>query len=204
MPPPANEGQIYEVTWQGRVDGQMILNIFHYVLTIPVGTVFEACENLSEWLTTVAGPRDKFLSVLASGYELKQQRVQCIEPTRYRYFALYYDDEQPGSHAGATLPSSVMVDVTKQSDFTGPHSHGQMRLAGIPATGIEESELTFDYYTEVVDAMEWLTSEAGAGGTTFSPVIFDRANPALSQVITAIEVEPTSRVSQRRVVGRGK
>jgi len=127
MATPAALNSIWEVRFNGRMEGQTINQVMHFVC---VGA--SADVNLHLILVIAACFIDNILPVLSSAYTFESVSWKQVAPT----LGVEAVTIPPGAGAGggnaASEPSFVSAVISKRT-LTGGRSHrGRMYIAGIP------------------------------------------------------------------------
>lgn len=201
-------GQVYMVTSFGRLNGQTIINTFHYrlteVATVPL-TVWEMYEALMEDLSAPDDLFDKLLDAVSTSFVQEKVRVQLLYPTRRMFRD--FDGNGGGTRVGTALPQNVAASIGRKGDGIGRTGIGRVQIAGL----IESDNNAGNLSAGAITVLQPLANQIGTslaldgGGGLADPVIFSsppQGNPNYV-VISQTQVQNTVRVMRRRTVGLG-
>ena len=201
-------GDLIEVVIKGQIHNQTTLTVFHYYVSGASTTpdLFDELENvLDEFLDMGVGSfLPTWLSVVPSSWNLRTISTQKIAPVRSRRVVSATQNEAGlGSDSGVT---NVQGAITFQTDFAGRRFIGGVRVPMSPADAFNGS-----WSALTLGKLEALAQEFGSpftepgGDGIYQPCIYHRdlAPPSNRTDITAVLVQPTTRVIRRRTVGLG-
>lgn len=203
-------GDIVAVTFETFFNGQQCLNTFHYRYDLDSGTTEDASIAIAALASRLNGVNQLFPSyaacLVAMAGEIKTY-MQVIFSVRY-IKNIVDNDHDVGQLEETPLPQNLAGVITLRGDFAGRMNIGNKHITGIPVIYVEEGIIQPDMlalYTNLASAATEKQSEIVVGTNTFSftPVIFHRANPLDSAVITNFIVQDTVRVMRRRTVRVG-
>jgi len=190
---------IYQLTVDGTLHGQKILNVFHYrQFTDHPLDRSDALADAFEGVVKVP-----YLACLSNEYSLNGFSVQKVWPLPV--LAAYQKAfvAVPGAIAADSLPTSVAVVIKKKTALAGPSHRGRIYLAGIPKTHEDNSMVTgagTNLHNALADALS--NNLVGIGGPGFAPILWNRDTHIATQ-IEDFEATTTLRNQRRRQVGRG-
>lgn len=209
MPYDVSDGSILEVIVKGRLNAQEVMVVRHYKWNNQAfpGDPADGPGLISLFAPIFGGAGgaiDAIATAMGSAVTGLQGFYQWISPTRFAY-EVYVPNLTEGQEAGVTEPPGVSAAIVLQADTTGPHSRGVVHMPGVPAAFVSGGLINADGLTAYQSVGEKLSSEmeVGPDDDLFTPVIYNRATPAFSSVITHYTVKDTVRTMRRRVVGRG-
>lgn len=202
-------GAIVEFIIKTEVSGQTCLNILHYRLTTE--SPRNGASLLAAFLEVQADIEDEALPLqklaLASGQDtlFRELSAQWIAPLRYRKVTTLLTNT--GDINTPSAPSLQAITFTKFTDIATRRGIGSFHMVGAPQsyfgpTGLVNGTALTTTLEDVKDAL-LATVTAGTPAATFTPVIYNRETPADSLEVQGIQIQPTARAMQRRVVGRG-
>lgn len=206
MPIPLPSGSIAEITFEGRQDGQTVMNVIHYYME-KAGGIDDARQSMNMLLAWVVGGPPamlgKYLDCLTNQVDNIEVYGQWISPTR-----LTYQQAGGGPYTGAILldglPSNCQASITLRGDIADRHNLGRKAMPGVSIGAVLNSELTGAAKLVYQDfANTLLEVFVGPEGEEYKPVILNRVTPELSPVITEVFVQDTIRVERRRTVRVG-
>jgi len=205
MARPVNNGAILEVIVDGRSSGQTVLSVFHYRLSSAAAGVDGTglVTSLDGMLNAVGGLVDKYLDCCAVDYLPLKISYQWIFPVRYTSQRLT-PFAAAGNIAEILLPANVAMCLVKRTFLTGRTQRGVLHMPGVPVTFVDNSQVSGigrAAYQALADSVD--NTLTLATNEVFTPVIFHRADPALSPTIEVVEPESTSRIMRRRSFGLG-
>lgn len=197
-----NVGDIVQFTTRAFLDGQTILNTFHYRCLVDQTDGVSALQiAIAAFDTSVQNPM-----TLAQSDDVTYLPTmgQKIFPLR---FVPEFNDvaaNPDGQIQQVALPTTVSGVVRRRTVLAGPANRGRIFIAGIPVTGVLESKLTsaqLALMNAVGNGM--LDKLAGEVGESFAPVIYSREFPESSGDVVTHAVDPILRVQRRREIGVG-
>lgn len=197
---------LIEVQWLGRLDGQRVRNVWHFVFK--EGTDETNGRTAAEALIADIMARwgADLLDVLSSDYTLEFVTAQWILPDRFRMFI--QDVNTPGSEAGGALPGGCSIVVSKYADFAGRAYQGRTYLAGIPNTAEEDGLIKEEYLDPlqvIVDKWKEPHSTPTNTGKYFMTVEgLEEYTGSQDFFVTNIVAREVLRYQRRREVGVGE
>lgn len=205
MAVPMTVNDIISLTAIGRLDDQVVMNVFHYRLTsLGSLTAFPTwAVALNDKLNDAAELSAFYTNCLSEDVTDLRWFIQKIYPTR---LVKHVGDMDPdiGAIAESALPPGTQASLTKRALVAGKHAIGGIRMPGVPVTASEGGYISSAYkvlLTNLRDSLQAPITSVTIG--TITPIIFNRSNPAGSLDIDSITPEDTMRTIRRRVVGRG-
>lgn len=201
-------GTILEVTYRGTILGQTFMSVFHtYVFgqsTTP--NDFTELSNILGYYTDagVGSVRPAYSAATTQAAVLTSASIQAVAPTRMRRVTQPLNSI-PGLRADTQVPN-VQASLSFKTNFARRRDRGGMRLPASPddaATGVWIGNYTTSLQA-LADLLIVSLIEPGGDGL-YQPCIYHRdlQPPANRTDITAVIVEPTTRVIRRRTVGLG-
>jgi len=209
MAAPAAVGQVYLMTLKGTMDGQLILNTQHYLLsnlTAPY-TIDDVANDIDAWwrsLIVFPTPYGRYLFCLPPEYNHDQTWIQCIDPVRYRKKVF------GGLGAGQSINSGKWANsgqtITRRGDLANRANIGSFHMvlpSTDPGAGGSISGLALAALSNMADVLKLTIPLAGAIGT-MEPVLYHRQKVPNFSLITQTVAQTTVRTMHRRTVGLGK
>lgn len=124
---PANVGEVYQVTIEGRMEGQLTANVFHFEC---VGADTDTLTHLI--LVFVQCFIDNLLPVLSSSWALERVRWKRVSPSLgVEQISIPVGAGNGGGNAAA-LPSYCAAVISKRTLTGGRSFRGRTYIAGIP------------------------------------------------------------------------
>jgi len=200
----ANVGDIYRVTCVCVEHEQVGLMVNHFQVTAKAGTGRTETQLATDFDSLF---RAHVVALMSSGADYLETMIQKIFPAPILARKLT-GTGTPGTATGDTLPRQTCGLITLTSDFAGKHARGR-KYVPFPAEADNSGDghPTAGYVTRLsVLAGDMSTSSIfGGGGNTlgFTPVIFNRANPGASILVTGATPR-TIWATQRRRSDFGK
>lgn len=195
---------IIEVRRKGLLDGQLVMNVFHYI-NVELQTDGQAAlqSMLAQFDDDMAGPLANCQTDAVTNLILE---AQVIWPTRYMY-EQRSPTQTTGTLESPTDPSGVAAVVRRRGQLANRQNMGRIYIAGIPSDATVASMLTNTYVftslQNVVDAMtQPLVGTTPAG--TYVPVIYGGSSEGLAAVVVQSTYDQVVRYQRRREVGRGQ
>lgn len=203
---PILTGSIVEVILFQRMQGQQVMNVLHYQVTsaspIPDGKAALDALNTNLNSANIQGLFHTLADFQVDTVVYESLQLQWISPSRFR--AIHYPPSQGFGNLGeAPAPIATSVVIQTIADEATRHGRGGVHLAGMPASFNNASELSAAGVTALAAFLDALIMERTVGALTYTPVIYNRANPAASLPITNGFQRTTLRTMRRRVLGRG-
>jgi hypothetical protein len=185
------------------------LTTHHFVYSGPAITdgALEARTAAQEWMT-VASRWAQLWKVTASDLVgLHDVWGQWIHPIRYQK----QDAALPtvfGTQSVPPAPPGTSVALERRGDIANRHGVGGVR---VPATNSTINDAVDGLilagqrpaWQALADSMNDSWSTASTPGGTFTPIIYNRAAPSASVIVTQGILHLQIRTMRRRVVGRG-
>lgn len=200
-------GDILEVSIASRLNGQRLLSVFHYVLSTGGGPIdgiaaIDSFDGL--WNLAVAGEfMQSYADAMVRDVSIEQVVYQWIHTTR-RARIVFSPANDTGEAAGTALPQNLSAALTKRSEVPGRLGNGTLHMPGLAVESVVSGELNLAGVAVYNDLIANLPQVYTFDGNSLTPVIYHRAAPALSPVITTADVQQTVRTMHRRTVGVGE
>lgn len=175
-------GSTYVVKLWSFCNNQLGLNVLHYRVTALAGPAPSESSCAITLETQFASSMIALLSGQASFMGVNIQQILPILglPVKSTLLA------NSGSGGTPVLPKQVCGLITKRTDFGGRHNRGRFYVpfpseADNFSQGVPEAA-----YVTLLGALGIkIASGVSIGGsTTFTPIVFQKANPAASNIIT--------------------
>lgn len=205
MPYNIGAGSILEMSYHGKVDGQLFISQLHYLFA--TGTTIvdgeAAALEMIDNLNNAGNLSDDYLACIPDEVGGIRLRAQWITPIRYRY-VVDPGGVRQGTVASPSMPSNVAVALTKTGEKANRHNIGTLHMPAVPASFIGDSLLTVlgqIAYDELCSDLP--DNFILATGQDLRPVLFNRVAPSTSVQIVQAFPQDTSRVNRRRTVGLG-
>lgn len=191
-------GDIYQVTLEGKLHGQTILNVFHYKL------VDEAAGDPSEncALAFDDGPATAIKSALSEEYAIVRVVAQKIFPLPPLVPYVSTAKAGNGAIAGNSLPTSVTVNVSKRTAYAGRKYRGRTFLAGVPAGFETDSELNAIGIAGFATTKNAIAATIIQGAWSWKPVLLHRSTNTTDDILKT-DLQIPLRNQRRRQVGKG-
>lgn len=204
------DNAIVEVRVVQRLYGQRLLNVFHYLWDIPLGTgtfpgwplYAELDEGFNQDVNSVIS---KMVAVQSDDVTYEAVQYQFVHPVRqiYRSFPPSFEIGGIATPAGV---SNTAASITLRTDLSGVTRNGRKQLGGIPTTSIEEGRITAavrpDFVALAERMMVDLPTATPAG--VFRPIVYHRSFPQNSKRVVDFIVQSTVRDQRTRTVGQGE
>lgn len=209
MPNLAN-GCIIGIQAKGSQSGQTTITTFYRKVTPDASwgnpDYFDFITALDVLVQTIGELAPVYMGVMGEEFFLVSWDYQALYPTRYIIVPKNPTITQ-GQVAGLCQPPAVSSAITLRTDVAGRTQRATKHLPGVPASYVEEGKLTAGAktaYTNLINVLkdQW-TITVGGNDYLLDEVVYHRANPSISPLVTNGIVQETSRTEKRRVVGRG-
>lgn len=205
--PIVSAGDVYEVTFRGSLDGQLILNTFHYgcsvVGGIPTPTTFAAAMDAS--ISAAGGLASKFLACCPAAYVLNFIDYQDVAPVRYVKNTIAHGTGGTSGQDAST--ANLAGTVTRRGDLARRSNIGSLHVPYPNLDPGASGGLTSAALNTALNALALsmtLTLVLGGGVGTITPVLWKRPLATSVVPITQAFAQRTLRVMRRRTVGVGK
>jgi len=206
-PPAIGAGQVvYEFAVQQRLQGQVLINTFHYIVTDSVVTPGEPTQAGNAFWNYVK-VKWKACTVLTLEFEQVYCRVVGIPAVASEVIKL--EPPYTGSIDAEPIPLSTAVIVQKRSYFGGKRGRGRIYMGGIPATQVVASRVdptwmgaTLTEFTELLDDVIPLGDTGEMRPFHWSRNVLAETGVRGAEII-AISVDPVLGNQRRRRPGRG-
>jgi hypothetical protein len=181
------------------------MTVLHYQLT--ASSLTDGKEGLTDAWTEFNGANklvSDWRNCLSQDVTEIEVFLQWINPLRFAY-QKFAPAVQSGGVAQPSLPPNVAFAVERRTDAVGRGERGVLHMPGVPVTFEAQSFLSINGRTAYgLFASECTTDMVlvNSGGL-LKPVLYRRAEPLNSPVITDWDIKSWSRVMRRRTVGVG-
>lgn len=207
-------GDIIQVTFEGALYNQTILNIRHLQMATLVGAgdAHTEFDGILTYFMTPGGLIDSFRAIISADYTLVNVVFQKIRPSRYAKYVKPVN--LAGSDAGHANTANVAAVLTLQTDLATARAQkrntgyiGAFHIPGVVSSQYIGGSLFPGYVTNMgLFGQQLIHNVVGATGSNYTPIIFHRNQPgtvAAATPITAFTPQPTVRTQRTRTVGKG-
>jgi len=208
MPYTLETNDIVEVRINYEQNLQRLMNVFHYIVTAN-GRSNLGAEDLAIFATAINSDPAQWSQIwklhMSDQCTLVSVNAQKIYPTRYPYEGDYVSNV--GDSGSPPMPQNVQGSITKVGETATRHGIGHVEVPGLVADQVLNGELTVAGKAALDDLGPTLLlnySAVAPGTVTMRPVLFNRASPLGSQIVTAFRRQDTVRVARRRTVRVGQ
>lgn len=202
---------VVEVTQFGRMSGQVIMNVYHYVyegtaITTPAAYNTEMTQVINAWRTNVWNHPAGIRASTMADYVLTAVRAQKVAPVRSWFVESQYNEAgQNAILLGGPLPQNVHLTMTLRGNRTGRGVQGSKRFTGLGASqqvgGVWDPAVTAQW--ALVGARIALELPGSLGFSNFYPIIWNARSPGLRNKVRQVAIQSTTRIDRRRTVGLG-
>lgn len=194
-----------EITAEGKLAGQLVMNVWHYYME-KEGGIEDGRAAALDVMNTIqigGGWWDDYLACMCDQVTDVHLYAQWITPQRYAYITSPLL-AATGVIGTDPLPPNDQASITLRSERAGRHSIGRKAIAGVPVASVTNGILQ-PAYIALLNALADKLDDVYVGdeGEDYTPVIFNRVTPELSEVIVEGFGQTTVRVERRRTVGVG-
>lgn len=208
MPYTLEDGDIVEVRVNYVQNGQRMLNVMHYRM-VGSGIADEGGTDVQETAANVAAGIDQWvanwLEQGSSNCTILSVDAQKIYPNRYPFRRTVVNEA--GSSASASLPQNVQLSIEKVGELANRHGIGRIEVPGITVDKVSDGLVTAagaDWLAELSTSALLPIIAPFEAPTALVPILYNRATPLTSQLVTGMRLGNTSRVARRRTVGVGQ
>jgi hypothetical protein len=207
---------VCSVTMKSDLFNQQVMNVFHYMLDLPGGTLADGGSFLDSFNARLvaAGFNDSYTDCLPAQCVTITQDLQWINPDRF--VKKTYDVNPAGSFGNTTI-SNIAGILMLRGDIAGKSSIGVKHLPGLGGTNVVDGKISAAYKAQLTAFGTLALAPVTVGARTMTPIIFGLpfpayvnkkgkaipAKPLTKRFVTQFTVEDTSRVMRRRTVGLG-
>jgi hypothetical protein len=193
-------GDIVRVHLAQYLDGQLVLNVLHYVCTGEDVSIGE--DILNSWVGNNIIPQ--LLACQSSNILLTGINTQKIHPLPATVPIASTAFNGTGTNVGASLPTEVCVCYTKQTTFAGRKFRGRFYLGGLP-TAFVEGSVVLAAHDNIMNALAtklYLGVVVAGSSWRFAPCLFHRADKTYTG-LTNVRYNNVIRSQRRRQIGKG-
>lgn len=206
---PVNDGDIISMIGSCFIDGQLDLLTTHYRASVVSGPV-DFGDVTAAWIELLdpAGLNDLWAH-LSNCYTTDatdiRWDIQVVWPNRYRK-STFLPRADAGTEGLPTCPPNVAHCITLRADAAG---RGQRCSKHIGAVSIDWTDGGLvagggpTRYDLLGQSLINTYDVFGDGSTVMTPIIYHRAAPIDSPVVTHFSLMNTTRILRRRTVGLG-
>lgn len=194
---------ILEMQLRYTLDGQQLINVFHYRVD---GPVLDGAGSLIAF----AGDFDLKVARPLAGHQSNNVLNRAIR-AQWVYPARYVPYDMPsfftiGQVAASSESGGTAVSLKRLGDRANRKNRGRIYLGGVPETGCQISTLTNAYYNAL--NAEWAVAcqaslDYAGEGRFADPVIWSYKRPIEFTVVESGSADRYVRYQRRREVGRG-
>jgi len=203
-------GDVIQVSLRGTLYGQRILNILHYVITVPhTGSDIDQLKDIATSIAADTGSQQiaaTLLALVTADYKLDDVRAQRVYPTRSVYQQTA--NGNVGTDVGNARSVNSALSITKQGDRAGRKGIGRIQIAGISSndmvSGLWDVTGLAGQLGDFINCVKASYTTA-ATPITMAPVIFNPTGPVdFYSPILAWTVQEEIRTMHRRTVRLGE
>lgn len=200
------DGAILQVTFEGSLFGQQVMNVFSFrmrdtsTVLMDGAAAIALAQSAVNFATT--GLYSRWRQCVSVNVVGIIQTYQWIAPLRYRAMTLI-PTARTGA-AGECLAPNLGTTITRTSEQADRRGVSNTHIPGLPTTmvegGIVNADLVDNLNALVTAALEPMVLPFGH---TLVPVAYHKAEPEDSRQLTTGYAHNTSRDMRRRTVGVG-
>lgn len=198
-------GDICLVTWFGKLDGQVIMNTFHYKNTFVTGAADGPAELTSLMNKIKANIwTAEWKGRVSVNYQLQVIQAQIIYPTRRVYSRLNVNED--GTQVTTALPSFNQACITRYGSIAGRGRSASLQIAGLvtsQVTGSEINDASMPNFQDIADAVASNQQDLDGNPDAWTPINWTLGHAAQSNFVRGCTVHRQVRTEKRRVVGQG-
>lgn len=207
--PRIDVGNVIQVVMRGKANGQVNLNVLHYVVTKRPETdqYGIALTNLADQIAGVqAGTlTSAMINMMGTNCTLDNVQLQRVSPQRSLYIQVPIG--QDGLNPSQVTAQNVAAVITKQVERAGRGRVGSFHMGYVPPVFYVNGNLTaaaVPGYQAVANFLQKVI-ETPVDAGEYTPVTFDPNAPLPERTNIIVNCFPqiTLRVMRRRTVGLG-
>lgn len=203
---PIASGSICQVTFEGRHDGQQIMNVFSYKVdaVTPLADGRAALIAFRDYLELGGGLFQAWQNCLSEKVSQIRVHMQWITPDRFARVS-HSPFLDVGTVAGASYPCNTAVAITRATDNAGRQNVGTIHMGGIPITFLLEASVNAlgQAAYDTLGGASILDAAPAGLAAVFRPVHYHRTAPSVALPLTTFTTQPFARIMRRRTVGLG-
>lgn len=201
-----NINDVIEITYQGTILGQRVLNVLHYFVDAPSTdpSYLSALSHLlGNFKAGAVSPTIAFLNAVAQNYNLDTLKGQVVYPTRKAYVLNNVD--LPGLIGSNCTAQNLSGVITKRTSVGTRKGVGALHMPALPPTGYADGLITNAQRTlyGAVQACLLNPFTDSLETTRIEPCLWSRSSPGTVLGLTATQLQPEVRTMRRRTIGRG-
>lgn len=193
------------VAMEYRLDGQVVLNIYHVKYSEPIvtGNLTSVLDLFLDWWSN--NMADNFSSDIA----LVKLTAQAIDVEDGEILEMSLETPVPGTNALDSLPNNCAFCVSDLTNRTGRSYRGRHYYAGIPEAWVTNNTLDSAHYTaliaSVVELYDSIAGDSLGGNVVIASFVTNGAprTEAIGTLITGVGGDDTMDSQRRRLPKRG-
>lgn len=205
--PLISPGDVVECKLQGRLAGQVWINVFHYRVSEDSDQVgLSAIPDAFKIATWDVGAFDGLKDLLSEDCTLENVTAQRVLPTRSILWPMEMTTET-GNVGGHACPPTVAVVMRRRGFVGNRHNLGRIFVAGVPIDAVEAGKL------KPANQADWLSTSQlmarslgvvdGGDNATLDPVMIYGDGSGTVTPVSLSGIDYILRSQRRREVGRG-
>lgn len=211
------ENSILEAKWIYQVNGQTLMNVFHYQLPVQVNNVDPVLvtDSFLNFLSNAGGGSiiEDITNIQGTNVSWVKATAQIVWPVRYIMREAVVLAAGTG---GATCTAqNVQCSIMKRGERADRHNVGGFHIGGLASNQYSNGLVTAPCLAKMQDVADGLSQDVADGvtGQQWEPVILNKlpvpnTDPVKykisggAQILSWLPLQPL-RVMNRRTVGRG-
>lgn len=207
MPYDITTNSVLQIQFEGRHEGQQVMNVMTYVYD-GGATTEDGPLVIDEIDGIITGPGTLFsayLDCLSEDVIEINRAYQWIHPIRYAYVLKGTDEGNAGLVLEAAMPPNTSQAVTRRTNFSGREEVSTLKLPGVPVSKVVGGFLTPGHVATLNIFAQASVNEIPLGsGSKMVPIPWNRTVPGSANQLRTAYAHNTVRVMRRRTVGLGK
>jgi hypothetical protein len=202
---PTDVNTVWQMTFRYAMNGQILLNTFHYVQkTSSVADYVAYAIAFNSQIVALGALKDKIKDVLCNTCQLTNIIYQPIKPIRYQAVVAVVGEN--GTMLGDPLPQNVGQTIERRGIVANRHNMGSLHLPPPSVAGVSGGLLTGIQITNlnIVAAALLLVIAPPLTPAVMVPYLIPRDPDSPYVPLASAAAQTTVRVLRRRTVGVGK
>lgn len=201
---------VFLVEWNGKHDGQKIINTMHVQCTEAPSLntdLFNAANQLFAKYSGIGGFLDKYLACMTNDYVLEYVNIQRIQPTRAPYVRININT--PGLIDGPAMPANTAVSIKRRGAGVNAHNKGHFQMGAVAIASVTDSQVNAvgqALYAPVEPFLFQAITDGLGPDSIANPVLVNQFAPfGVVDVVPILDAKLslTVRTMHRRTVGLG-
>jgi len=206
LPYDITTNSMLSITFEGRHEGQQVMNTMNYVYDGGATTEDgpSVVDEVDDLITAANELWDKWLACISFEVIDCVRYYQWFHPIRYAWIGKGLDVDTTGAFVGPALPPNASQVVTRRTDFAGREETSTLKLPGVPAERVGGGIIVPAHVVDLgIFAAKSVNVITLLSGSKLVPVPWNRTSPGSANQLRTSYAHNTVRTMHRRTVGLG-